>query len=116
MIIDANTHGLHGGYFGPFLKAGGKWAEDKQKADDILNQLKHIYYDTAVGKNPAALRCALEVLGTERMVFVTDVPWGANSGNDRLASYPGVIKSLGLSRKVENAIFSENIRRIMQIP
>ncbi len=109
------AHHLGGGMI-PFFIGRVTDGMDKQAADDILNQLRLIYYDTAIGKNPAAVRCALEVLGTDRMVFATDVPWGANSGNDRLASYPGVIKSLGLSPKVENAIFSENIRRIIQIP
>ena len=33
MIIDANTHGFHGRYFGPLLKLGGKWAKQVVDAD-----------------------------------------------------------------------------------
>jgi predicted TIM-barrel fold metal-dependent hydrolase len=61
------------------------------------------------------MRLALDVLGPERIVFASDVPWGLNSGNGRLGSYPKLIRSLGLPDKVTDAIFADNILRIMRI-
>ena len=57
-----------------------------------------------------------DILGTERIVFASDVPWGTNSGSDRLESYPNQIRSLELPYEVINAIFSDNIRRIIKFP
>ena len=90
--------------------------EDKAAAEKLLGQFRRFYYDTAVGISPAAVRCAIDVLGTERIVFASDVPWGLHSGNNRLEHYPEVIRSLGLSPELTGAIFSENIRRIIRIP
>ena len=89
---------------------------DKQAAEDILRQFKLIYYDTAVGLNAPAIRLAFDVLGTERMVFGSDVPWGANSGSVRLEGYLKAIRSMGLPQKVTDAIFADNIHRIIKIP
>ncbi|MFC2039024.1 amidohydrolase family protein [Chloroflexota bacterium] len=110
------AHHLGGGMIPFFMGRLLDGIEDKNTAEKMLDQFKLFYYDTAVGKNPAAVKMAIEILGTERIVFATDVPWGLNSGNDRLENYPKVIESLGLPAKVNEAIFSENIRRIISIP
>ena len=36
MIIDANTHGLHGDYFSTLLEVGGKWA--RQQVDEDMER------------------------------------------------------------------------------
>ena len=110
------THHAGGGMIPFFMGRLLDGMADKQVAEDILNQFKLFYYDTAVGMNAPALRLAFEVLGTERMVFASDVPWGANSGSDRLEGYPKLIRSMNLPPEVADAVFAGNIRRIMKIP
>ena len=110
------SHHLGGGMIPFFMGRLLDAIPDKKTASEMLKQLKLIYYDTAVGSNASAMRCAIDTLGSQRIVFASDVPWGLNSGNDRLKSYPKLIKSLGLSDKVVNAIFADNILRIIKIP
>ncbi len=33
------------------------------------------YYDTAVGGNASAIKCAYDIFGADRIVFATDAPW-----------------------------------------
>lgn len=73
------------------------------------------YYDTAVGGNPAAIRCAYEVFGADRLVFATDAPFGPGTGESRLASYPKVIESLNLPEIDEAKIFGGNIRKALNL-
>ncbi len=110
------AHHLGGGMIPFFMGRLIEGIADKEAAQDTLKQFKLFYYDTAVGSNPSAIRLAIDMLGVERIVFASDVPWGANSGSDHLAGYPKVIRSMGLPQKVMDAIFSENIRRIIKIP
>lgn len=110
------AHHLGGGMIPFFMGRLFDANPDKQAAEDILKQFKLIYYDTAVGMNRASIRCAFEVLGTERLVFASDVPYGTNSGSDHLESYPKIIRSLELPQEVTDAIFAGNIRRIIRIP
>ncbi|MFC1908351.1 amidohydrolase family protein [Chloroflexota bacterium] len=110
------SHHLGGGMIPFFMGRLLDKIEDRRTAEDMLNQFKLIYYDTAVGSNAPAIRLALDVLGTERIVFASDVPWGLDSGNNRLEDYPKLIRSLGLPQKITDAIFADNIRRIIKIP
>ncbi|MDP2643327.1 MAG: amidohydrolase family protein [Desulfobacterales bacterium] len=73
------------------------------------------YYDTAVGGSAPAVRCAYEVFGADRIIFATDFPLGPGTGEDRLAQYPEVIRSLGLSEAETRAIFSGNARRVIHL-
>jgi predicted TIM-barrel fold metal-dependent hydrolase len=109
------SHHLGGGMI-PFFMGRLLGSEAyQQTAEERLKQFKLIYYDTAVGENASALRCAFDVLGTERMVFASDAPWGTNSGNERLSGYPKLIRSMGLTPKTLDDIFANNIRRIIKI-
>lgn len=49
---------------------------------DYADQLRRIWYDTAPSffQSPALIRCAIEVLGVDRIVFGTDYPAGTNAG------------------------------------
>ncbi len=63
----------------------------------LFDYFSRFYYDTAVGGNAAAIRCAYEVFGADQLIFATDAPFGPSGGLGRLQTYPDVIKSLGLS-------------------
>ncbi len=73
------------------------------------------YYDTAVGGSAPAIRCAYEVFGADKLVFATDAPWGPGTGESRLADYPKVIKSLGLSEAENKKIFEDNARGLLNL-
>jgi predicted TIM-barrel fold metal-dependent hydrolase len=79
----------------------------------VFDLFKSFYYDTAVGGNPAAVRCGLETLGVERLVFATDYPFGPELGRYRLATYPEKIRQLGLSLQDSEKIFNENASRLL---
>ena len=74
-----------------------------------------IYYDTAVGGNASAIKCAYDIFGADKLVFATDAPFGPGTGEERLASYPKVIESLGLPESDNNKIFAGNIEKIFNL-
>lgn len=73
------------------------------------------YYDTAVGNNAGAIRCAYEIFGADHLVLATDAPFGPGTGDDRLESYPKGIKRLGLPEKDTAKILGENARKLLGI-
>lgn len=82
----------------------------------LFDYFSLFYYDTAVGGSAVAIKCAYEVFGADRLVFATDAPNGPGTGEVRLATYPGVIKSLGLSETENKKIFADNARKILNLP
>jgi aminocarboxymuconate-semialdehyde decarboxylase len=73
------------------------------------------YYDTAVGGNASAIKCAYEVFGADRLVFATDAPFGPGTGEERLATYPKVIESLGLPEIDNDKLFAGNVKKIFNL-
>ena len=61
------------------------------------------------------VRCGYEVSGAERILFSTDYPWGPEAGQERLRTYPQVIRSIGISSEEQELIFEGNIRSILGI-
>ncbi len=81
----------------------------------LSDYFAQFYYDTAVGGNAPAILCAYEVFGADQLLFATDAPNGPGSGEVRLATYPKIIKSLGLSDQDNRKIFADNARRILKL-
>ena len=81
----------------------------------LFEYFSKFYYDTAVGGSAPAIRCAYEVFGADQLLFATDAPWGPGTGEGRLAEYPKIIRSLGLSEKENQKIFSENTRKLLRL-
>jgi aminocarboxymuconate-semialdehyde decarboxylase len=81
----------------------------------LFDYFSLFYYDTAVGGGAPAIRCAYEVFGADQLIFATDAPWGPGKGEGRLATYPNVIRSLGLPEADNKKIFADNIRRVLNI-
>ena len=81
----------------------------------LFDYFSRFYYDTAVGGSAPAIRCTYEVFGVEHIVFATDAPWGPGTGEFRLAEYPKVIESLGLSKADNKKIFEDNARRMLNL-
>lgn len=84
----------------------------KGRAIDFFRQF---YYDTAVGGNPAAIKCGLEIFGPERIVFSTDYPWGPKGGRQRLERYPAIMQALKVSKKQRDMITEENVRKLIKL-
>ncbi|MCS7117468.1 MAG: amidohydrolase [Thaumarchaeota archaeon] len=74
-----------------------------------------IYYDTAVGGNPHAVKCAINVFGHDKMVFATDFPWGPNGGIHRLERYPKIISSLELEEDQLECVFYKNASKLFRL-
>ena len=81
----------------------------------LFDYFSLFYYDTAIGGNALAIKCAYEVFGADRLLFATDAPWGPGTGESRLAEYPKVIRSLGLSEEANRKIFADNARKVLNL-
>lgn len=53
----------------------GAYAAFRERGRTVADYLRSLHYDTAVSAGPAALRAAIELLGTERLVFGSDIPF-----------------------------------------
>ncbi len=83
--------------------------------DSLFKYFSQFYYDTAVGGNAASIRCTYDVFGVNQIVFATDAPHGPKGGDARLATYPDVVRALGLSKDENEKILAGNIRRILKL-
>lgn len=81
----------------------------------LYHYFSKFYYDTAVGGSSTAIKCAYDVFGANQLIFATDAPNGPGDGEIRLATYPDVIRSLGLSEAENKKIFEGNARRILNV-
>jgi predicted TIM-barrel fold metal-dependent hydrolase len=81
----------------------------------LFDYFSRFYYDSAVGGSAAAIKCACEVFGPDQIVFATDGPHGPGKGETRLASYPGLIRSLGLSQTATEKILAGNARKLLKL-
>ena len=88
--------------------------------DDYFDRL---YFDMAGFEgSPIALRCALEVIKPERMVFATDYPQNFNSSDpkqgrsiDGVREYIDEIRALPLDEKAKRGMLGETAARLLQI-
>lgn len=117
------SHHLGGGMI-PFFMARIAETNDPTGSTDrkiaplpkpLFEYFRLFYYDTAVGGSAAAIKCCHEVFGSEQIIFATDAPHGPQQGSFRLATYPDVIKSLGLPEADTEKILSGNARRILNL-
>ncbi|MFC2001131.1 amidohydrolase family protein [Chloroflexota bacterium] len=80
----------------------------------LYDYFSRFYYDTAIGGSAPAIRCTYEVFGADQIIFATDAPYGPGTGEERLASYPKIIKSLNLPATDNKKIFEDNARKIIK--
>ncbi len=79
----------------------------------LFEYFSKFYYDTAVGGSAVAIRCAYEVFGADQLIFATDM--NSYGKENRLATYPDVLRSVGLPRADTEKIFSGNARRLLKL-
>jgi predicted TIM-barrel fold metal-dependent hydrolase len=88
--------------------------------DDYFERL---YFDMAGFEgSPIALRCALEVIKPDRMVFATDYPQNFNSSDpkqgksaDGIRDYVETIRGLSLDSKTKEDMLGGNAARLLKI-
>lgn len=88
--------------------------------DDYFNLL---YFDMAGYEgSPIALRCALEVIKPERMVFATDYPQNFNSADpktgknvDGIREYIGAIRNLPVSESAKEQMLGGTAARLLKL-
>jgi len=111
------THHLGGmlpyfyGRAGGYLQAMGedKWLRGK---DEIWKQ---VYGDTALDGLLGALKCGYEFFGADRIVFGTDYPFGAESGEAFLRDNLTMIKKMSVSSDEKSKILSGNAKKLLKI-
>ncbi len=80
----------------------------------LIDYYKRFYYDTAIGST-AAVRCAYDVFGAERIIFATDYPYGIDGGRFRLATYPEMVGKAGLSKNELEQIYEVNVTKLLKL-
>ena len=83
--------------------------------EPLFNYFSRFFYDTVVGENAAAIKCAYDVFGADPLIFATDMPWGPGTGVSQLGDYPKVIRSLGFPEADNKKIFEGNAKRILNL-
>jgi uncharacterized protein len=81
----------------------------------LLDYFLLFYLDTAVGGNGPAIRCAYDVFGADHILLATDAPNGPDSAETRVATYPKIIKSLGLGAADTKKILSGTVSRLLKL-
>jgi len=83
--------------------------------EKIVDKIKNsFYFDTAVGGNKHAVKCAYEVFGSNRMLFATDYPYGPDGGVSRLATYPSIIRELDIPADELDSIMYRNAEALFK--
>jgi aminocarboxymuconate-semialdehyde decarboxylase len=123
------SHHLGGGipfFFGrtnetydPSSELEDKSAQEKKIGRSLPKTLheyfSRFYYDTAIGGSAPAIRCTYEVFGVDRLIYATDAPFGPGTGEERMKSYPDVVRSLGLTEEETRKIFADNIKSLLKL-
>ena len=82
----------------------------KQKPMEYLRQF---YYDTAGPVPPAAVGAALEMFGSEKIVFGSDYPFGPGRGETYIRKAISCIEVQDCPSEEKGAMFSGNARRLL---
>ena len=104
----------HLGGFAPFLMTRFDQFRDQYMDKGLAEpsaQAKYFWYDTVNG-NPAALRCACDTFGTNKIMLGTDFPYWVG---DALQEEIDYVKQPQIAPHVEQAIYTANARRLLKI-
>ncbi|WP_105128152.1 amidohydrolase family protein [Streptococcus suis] len=99
----------HAGALAPFFSGRIQYILPEIQVEDF----RKFYVDTAILGNPKALELTLDYFGLDRVLFGTDAPLGiAPAGATQVISE--AIDTLPLSQEDKQAIYSENIKQLLQ--
>ena len=104
----------HLGGFAPFLMTRFDQFRDQYMSKDFAMpsaQSKYFWYDTVNG-NSAALRCACETFGSDKIMLGTDFPYWLGQALQAEIDY---IKQPGFPAPVEQALYAANARKLLAL-
>jgi predicted TIM-barrel fold metal-dependent hydrolase len=114
----------HGGFLPYYAgRMQGLWEDDEPGAGpqttiakSYMEHFKKFYCDTACNEAvPKVLELALDFFGPDRVLFGSDVPFGAQGGDRFAREVPRAVEGMQISPQVRAAIFSGNARRVLKI-
>jgi aminocarboxymuconate-semialdehyde decarboxylase len=80
-----------------------------------IERYRRFYCDTAIQGNTAALMCALDFFGPDRMVFATDTPYDNEFGERVYRETIPAVEAMPVSDAVKQQIFESNARRLFRL-
>ena len=75
----------------------------------------NIYGDTALDGTTAAYPCGYAFLGPDRMMYGTDYPFGAESGEDFIRENLAGVKAMNIPAEDMRKILGENAKKLLKI-
>jgi uncharacterized protein len=94
---------------------GGASADGKVAKPNIA-QFRKFYCDTACNEFvPKVLELALDFFGSERMLFGSDAPFGADDGQRFTTEVLRSIDAMQISSETRSAILSESAKRVLKL-
>jgi aminocarboxymuconate-semialdehyde decarboxylase len=75
----------------------------------------NIYGDTALDGTTAAYPCGYAFLGPDRMMYGTDYPFGAESGEDFIRENLAGVKAMNIPAEDMRKILGENAKNLLKI-
>ena len=81
----------------------------------ISEYFGNIYGDTAVDGTIGAYQCGYAFFGAERMMYGSDYPFGAESGEDFIRENLAGVKALPIPPEEKEMILSGNAKKMLKI-
>ncbi len=78
-----------------------------------LRDATNVCFETSTVRAPSMIKRAVDIVGEDRVIFGSDLPFNSYLGGDSLAAEMDCIKQAGVSPSVERKIFSENLLRCL---
>jgi aminocarboxymuconate-semialdehyde decarboxylase len=75
----------------------------------------NIYGDTATDGTPGSYACGYSFFGSDRMMYGSDYPFGAESGEDFIRSNLAGVKAMSIPEKEKRKVLGENARKLLKI-
>lgn len=111
------TH--HLGNFIPFfvrrIEINFEWKLQEYLPRHISEYWGNIYGDTAVDGTPGAFPCGYAFFGAERMLYGSDYPFGAETGEDFIRENLALVKAMAIPQKEKEMILGGNAQKMFKI-
>jgi len=111
------TH--HLGNYIPFfvrrIEINFNWILQDKLPRHISEYWGNIYGDTAVDGTPGAFPCGYAFFGAERMMYGSDYPFGAESGEDFIRENLAGVKAMAIPEPEKKKILGGNARKMLKI-
>ena len=111
------TH--HLGNYIPFfvrrIEINFEWKLQEYLPRHISEYWGNIYGDTAVDGTPGAFPCGYAFFGAERMLYGSDYPFGAETGEDFIRENLACVNAMAIPQKEKEMILGGNAQKMFKI-